>query len=273
VKKLLFTLLGLSLLSANAKIPEKESKTEKTKQEIETQIRKDYGLDSLKINFEILPENYPYHFLGLYNPEHDSLKLNYYNILKTAETIDENLDTLIARTMRHELAHYKVDKIREKFGIKAPIEDKYFKDLLEVYFAMLRLNEQEPGHYTSMINKFIKIKESDLKKALIDNLINEGVGTYYERFGQELVIKNIWLSSLGEIINISQYEITMSNTSKNLMYPIISKYGEKGIEYVVKNVPSEKDFSNLQEYQKKVLKKLEKKTKTSIYKQIVSSKN
>lgn len=65
----------------------------------------------------------------------------------------------------------------------------------------------------------------------------------------------------------------MSNTSKNLMYPIISKYGEKGIEYVVKNVPSEKDFSNLQEYQKKVLKKLEKKTKTSIYKQIVSSKN
>ena len=52
MKKLLFTLLGLSLLSANAKIPEKESKTEKTKQEIETQIRKDYGLDSLKINFE-----------------------------------------------------------------------------------------------------------------------------------------------------------------------------------------------------------------------------
>lgn len=50
----------------------------------------------------------------------------------------------------------------------------------------------------------------------------------------------------------------MDGASHNLMYPILSQHGEKGLKYVLKNMPKPSDFPDLQGYQKRVLEELAK---------------
>jgi len=62
--------------------------------------------------------------------------------------------------------------------------------------------------------------------------------------------------SIKDIKNSEEYNMHVYDVGRNLMRPIISAYGDKGIEYVLKNMPKYDDFSDLEGYQKKILKKL-----------------
>jgi hypothetical protein len=226
-----------------------------SKIQIESKLRKDYGLDTLKLNFEIFSRDTSLTFLGIYSPWCDSLKLNYHGIMRNCQRNNSNSDSLLTRIMRHELAHYRIDKMQEKIGIKSITEDKYPRDIVGVYLGLLKISEEEKGFSKVLFQNFVNTKHEDLTNILIDRIINEGAAKYYENLGikPHLII---WPTSINEINSLSEYNNKIYSVGWGLMYPIISKYGNKGIEYVLKNMPKNEDFSNLEEYQKNALERL-----------------
>jgi len=157
--------------------------------------------------------------------------------------------------MRHEFAHYRVDKMQEKLGLKSEMENKYSRNLIEVYLGLLKLSEQEQGLSKDLFQILVDNKREDLTNILIDRIINEGIAKYYEDPSSKPVF-TIWPMSIKDIKNSEEYNMHVYDVGRNLMRPIISAYGDKGIEYVLKNMPKYDDFSDLEGYQKKILKKL-----------------
>lgn len=254
--KLLFSLLAaFQLYTVQAQnINEREVHE---KQRIESQIRKDFSLDASNINFEILPKDTSSGLFGIYSPWCDSLKLDYYKILRKAENNSLDLDSLLTLYMNHELGHYHVDKIQEKLGLKSPMENKYSRDSIEMYLKFLNTNEQKQDSASTLFQNFVDIKREDLTAILLDRIINEGIALYYENPGAKLPPAS-WSTSVNDIKTYGQYYMYVYSTGWNLMHPIISKYGHKGIEHVLKNMPRNEDFSDLQGYQKRVLEELAK---------------
>ncbi|MGV8169697.1 MAG: hypothetical protein ACP5N3_06620 [Candidatus Nanoarchaeia archaeon] len=195
MKKVLLSLfVSLQMYAVQAQVmPEYK----KTRQEIEYEISTKYGVDSTEINFEILPEDYWYRVLAIYSPWCDSLKLNYYEIMRSAERNSESFDSLLTKTMRQEFGHYRADKLNEEMGLKSAMEERYMRDLLQVYLNMLFENEKEPGKYNYMIEKFVDMKYEDLSTILLDKLVNEGIGLYYENPKLEPLAAS-WPLSVGQ---------------------------------------------------------------------------
>jgi hypothetical protein len=225
------------------------------KTQIESKIKKDYGLDTLKINFEIFPKDTSFTVLGIYSSWCDSLKLNYYRIMQICQRTYSNSDSLLTRTMRHELAHYHTDKMQEKLGLKQINEEKHSMDLIQVYTGLLKISEKQKGFSEVLLQNFVNTKREDLTNLLIDRIINEGIATCYENLGAKPILTR-WPTSINDIKNSDEYNMYIYGAGWNLMYPIISAHGNKGIEYVLKNMPKSSDFSNLEAYQKTILEKL-----------------
>jgi hypothetical protein len=253
MKLLLPLLAAFQLYTVQAQQVDEEKLSEK--HQIESQIRKRYYLDASNINFAILPKDTLSGFFGIYSPWCDSLKLDYYNILRKTEKNSLSPDSLIARIMNHELGHCHVDEIQERLGLKSVMENKYSRDLLEEYLKLLNTNNQSMIDTT--FQKFLNTKNKDLTTILLDRMVNEGTALYYENPSIK-PLHTSWPTSVNDIKAYNQYYMYIYSTGWNLMHPIISMYGDKGIEHVLKNMPRKEDFSDLQRYQKKILKELAK---------------
>ena len=260
--KLLFSLIaGFQLLNSQIQeIPKsQENKINKTpeRKKIEYSISKKYGLDTLKnINFEVLPEDTQLGFSAIYSPWSDSLKLNYYGIKLGCERKNLNLDSVLSRIMKHELTHYRVDKMQEKLGLKSEVENRYSRLINEIYLGMLKVNEEERQDIPKAIfQTFMNMRCEQLTNITLDRMINEGISMYYDNPNANSFLMN-WFKSIEDIKTYEDYEMFIYDGGLKLMRPIISAYGEKGIEYVLKNMPKYNDFSDLEAYQKKILKEL-----------------
>ncbi|MGY4884178.1 MAG: hypothetical protein ACP5NZ_01210 [Nanobdellota archaeon] len=244
---------GINFL--NPQVQELPRQQELTKSQIEQKIRKEYSLDRLNVNFGIFPENDWVPVWGTYSPWSDSLKINYYGMQRACKENFRDLDSLLNKTMVHELAHHHVDKIQERLGLKSEMQNSYSRSLIEVYVGLLRLSEEDNGLHKIVFQNFVDKKCEDLTNILFDKIVNEGIARYYENPDTKPLLK-IWPSSIKDIKNRKEYEKYIYDVGFNLMSPIISIHGDKGIEYVLKNMPKYEDFSNLEEYQKNVLEKL-----------------
>ncbi len=251
-------LLALQLNTAEtAKAKHKVKEQSYTKQEIESKIKKEYSLETLNINFAILPKNSPIGFLGMYAPWCDSLKIDYYNLLHITKINSLNSDSLLEKIINHELIHYRVDKLQEKLKIISITENQYSRDLMDNYFHFLSAIEREQSIIPSLFQDFVTSKREDLTNIMLDKMVNEGIVAYYDTPDVEPKETN-WPTTINKIITYKQYDDYVYLTGKSLMYPILSTYKDKGLEYVLKNMPTSNDFSNLQGYQKKVLEELSK---------------
>jgi len=256
--KLLPTLIfGFQLLNPQIQeAPKFQVSQELSKSQIESKIQKDYGLDTLKnLNFEVLPDDKSLGVLGIYSPWSDSLKINYYGIIRSSQRNNFSADSILARTMRHELAHYRVDKMQEKLGLESKMENKDSRNLIEAYLGLLQFSEQEQGLSKELFQSLIDNKCEDLTNILIDRIINEGIAKYYENPNFKPAF-TVWPISIKNIKNSDEYNMHVYDVGWNLMRPIISAYGDKGIEHVLNNMPKYKDFSDLEGYQKMVLEEL-----------------
>jgi hypothetical protein len=258
MKTIVSLLLAFQLYTTQAQKVQDIDETKFPKIEtIDSLIRTNYSLDTLNIGFEIIPQNSTYTPLGVYIPWSDSLKLNYYNILRVATKNNLNIDSLTTTTINHELGHYKVDKIQERLGLKSLLDNQYSRDLMEIYLTFLKVSERDQGITKALFQNFVEIKHEELTTLIIDRMINEGIATYYEKPNNK-PIESSWPISITNIQTYNDYDRYVFCTGWNLMYPIISKHKDKGIEYVLQNMPKNEEISNLQGYQKRILDELKK---------------
>jgi hypothetical protein len=257
MKLLLSLIAGFQLLNPQIQeIPQSQIDKDSERKKIEYTISKKYGLDTLKnLNFEVLSEDTQLGFSAIYSPWSDSLKLNYYGIMRGCVKNYLNLDSLLSRIINHEKTHYRVDKMQEKLGLKSEVENRYSREILEEYLDKLNISEREQGSSRFSFQNFVSTNHEDLTNTILDKIVNEGIAKYYENPGSKPVF-TVWPMSIKDIKNSDEYNMQVYDAGWNLMRPIISTYGEKGIEYVLKNMPKYDDFSDLEAYQKKILKEL-----------------
>jgi hypothetical protein len=120
------------------------------------------------------------------------------------------------------------------------------------------------------IEKTKQVVEHELGHFYVDNLIKKLGKTEINYIGFKKISKEI----IGE--GIAEYFARVMNDKKNfpnetvdsnnfysesfyLVKPIIDKYGEKGIEYLLFNLPTIKELNLPREYQERILKKLSEK--------------
>jgi hypothetical protein len=228
------------------------------KQQIEARIIKNYGLDTLDLKIKIVPKKEAVGLpFGSYYSWNNYFNLNHYKIVEFAKINSLNADSLEKRVVGHELGHYKVDKLREKLGLRSEIDDEYSRKLIDKYVEFLKLNEWNKPVASFTYGNFVNDNSEKLTKIMCDVMIREGMAMYLEDPYVE-IIQSSWPTSIVAINGVEQYNRFVYCTSLNLVQPIISVYGEKGIEFILKNMPTVDEFGDLQEYQKKVLEELAK---------------
>jgi hypothetical protein len=238
---------------------------------MESKIKKDYHLDSLGVHFAIFPRDTSLHVWGEYYPARDSLNLNYYSIMDFCKETSMNPDSILAVTMQHELGHNHTDRIRERLGLKSILEDTLFSKTLGTYVYLLKLNEDKKEEHVTEFENFVNEFPVKLTDILLERMVEEGIGRYYEN-PSKIPYVGFWPISIKNIKNSSEYNRYLYTVGWGLMYPIISSYGDRGIEYVLKNMPKYGDFSDLKSYRNRVLEKLEEETWQETRKNIKSIK-
>ena len=167
---------------------------------------------------------------GLYLPEEDTIYLMLETGLGKAITPEENLTNILAKILNAGMTYSIKDVIDHELG----------------HFYMDKLNESEgKGDWPTI-------------KTLANNpgsgLISESIAEYFAKTTNNEEDK----------FNDADWPETIFDWTPNDTYdggchfvkPIIDKYGQKGIEYLMENPPTLNDFSNIPAYQKRVLENL-----------------
>ena len=161
---------------------------------------------------------------GVYTPEEDEIFLQ----LGLAVTPEENLTNTLANifnggythnikiALDHELGHYYMDKLNENVG-----------------------NGDWPTQMDLFTNPGTKV-------------IAEGVAEYFNAtINNKEDIYDKWPETIFDWTPVDVYD-----GGCHLVKPIIDKYGQKGIEHLMENPPTLKDFDNIQGYQNRILENL-----------------
>jgi len=113
----------------------------------------------------------------------------------------------------------------------------------------------ELGHFYShqVMEEFGIANQFDYVGNLGHKLISEGISEYFEKTlaGGKTRDKFEFPKNPQKLALPEQYKIGFY-----LVKPILDRDTKKGIECLLKNFPEEKDLGNLQDYQKRILKKL-----------------
>lgn len=266
---LVFVLGSLNLQAQELPKPEvQQDQRDILNTRIENKIIKDYKLYSFPgLNFGIFPENDRSLeriseddgrlTWGIYKLWCDSLKINYYEMIRYYKNHPINFDSLLTRTIKHELTHYHIDKFEEKLGIESKMQNEESRFIFDTYLGLLKDSEKNNWEYDPASSSFLNENRKSLEEMLFYIMINEGIAKYYEDPNTKPPLKNC-PGSIDDIKNKKDYYSYIYDAGWNLMYPIISAYGEKGIGCVLEDVYIYGSFPDLEKYQKIVLEELAK---------------
>ncbi len=192
----------------------------------------------------------PVHILGAYEPD-DRLILLPSDALISPETNLENLIIKMLRgkrasnvreTLKHELGHHAANEISQRFGNGIwPQREVYTHGNIMQY-----------------------IRDANF----INRLISEGIATYFERKGGEEQA-NFNYEEWKGLLKQDRRWIGEREKPYYVFYeggyatvkPIIDKFGQYGILYLIRNPPTEEELQDVKKYQDEALKNLS----TSIY--------
>ena len=196
-------------------------------QEQEKTLGITYPADRPTIHYT-LPEEYKLvGMLGLYRGENDSIylpsgiltnpKWDFSDFMVTIATFNNTYN--VKRSVDHELAHFYCDKVKERvFQNKSPPFSFYFTD----------------------------------EERVSQLLVNEGIAEYVENKmnGEDekpFSFQN-WPSDLTQFTNKDVYQ-----GGYTIVKPIIDRYGEKGIQFLLFNPPTPKELFTPKLYQERML--------------------
>src|SRR3989344_899452 len=137
-----------------------------------------------------------------------------------------------------------IEKQEKKIGITYPTE----RPKIEYTFLEKALGKT---YHLHQMRLFIPTE------FIANQLINEGIATYIETKTNDMEKK---------VISFNQWPLTVEQFSDYEIYhggdalrkPIIDQYGEKGIQFLLFNIPTSKEVFTPKEYQKRVLNDLAK---------------
>lgn len=180
-----------------------------------------------------LPENYTFGgIVGLYKGVEDTIYLpsgllvkpefDWSDFIATIATFNNTVEA--KRVLDHELAHFYCDKMKEKAW--------------------------EKNHHLLQIYLFFP------EEIIANRLINEGIARYVENRmnGEE------------ESFSLDNWPSKVENFTRETIYqggytivkPIIDRYGEKGIQFLLFNPPTSKELFTPQQYQERILRDIAK---------------
>ncbi|HLD39767.1 MAG TPA: hypothetical protein VJB13_01365 [Candidatus Nanoarchaeia archaeon] len=192
-----------------------------------------YPTERPKIEYTFLEKDISIGTLGLYDNAGNIIylpsgilttpKWDFGDFLVTVGTFNRTADVKII--LNHELTHFYCDKIKEKALGKT--------------------------YHLHQMRLFIPTE------FIANQLINEGIATYIETKTNDMEKK---------VISFNQWPLTVEQFSDYEIYhggyalvkPIIDQYGEKGIQFLLFNIPTSKEVFTPKEYQKRVLNDLAK---------------
>ena len=218
------------------KDPDIEAYVQKNLEQIIEQQEKKIGItyptERPQIEYTFQEEDISIGVVGLYDYAKDTIylpsgilttpKWDFGDFIATVGTFNRTAG--VKRTLDHELAHFYCDKIREKALGK---------------------------NYHHKIFLFIP------EEAIANLLINEGIAEY---------VKNKMNGEEEKAISLERWPLSVEQFSNYEIYqggyavvkPIIDQYGEKGIQFLLFNIPTPKEIFTPKEYQQRILKDLAK---------------
>ena len=169
--------------------------------------------------------------LGSYNSGEDTIYLNpIFSVTPELNATNLLLKFLsfgvvfnVKEILDHELGHFYIDKKYESMGTS-----NWYK--LDGYINL---------------EKIISIK-----------IISEGISEYFEREinGKKDSPDDFKLPE--NLLDFAYNETLVYNAGYNLVKPVIDKYGERGIEVLIKNLPNAGELISPQKYQERIFKEL-----------------
>ncbi|MBI5065311.1 hypothetical protein HZA97_03665 [Candidatus Woesearchaeota archaeon] len=166
-------------------------------------------------------------FRGFYTPENDTIYLVTGTLVTPEHTWEDILGNIfnlgetkvVNDTLYHELGHYYADKLGEMIGIP---EDA-------------------------------SLSQSEI---ISTKLVSEGIAEYFEHktLGTQYDKPPEYLDELEKFTSDTAF---FYDGGYQLVKPIIDKYGDKGIAYLMIMLPTTQELIHLSEYQKKAMKFLE----------------
>ena len=170
--------------------------------------------------------------LGLYNNQTDTIYLQSGRLTTPGFNWGDFLALITTRDLEetkrvldHELGHFYCDKLSESLG-------------------------KGSWHSEAVFNH-------SQKESISIILVAEGIAEYFERImngGEDAFKDSSWPKNLnGFYFN---QNVLFYDGGYHLVKPIIKKYGEKGIIYLLFKFPNKKELLDLPAYQKKALKEL-----------------
>jgi len=225
------------------------------KSSLESSIISRYGLDTLGIKFEVYfnPDD---GYAAYYDMLTNKMMLNYGNVERLSERYGQDLDSLIGAFVKHELVHYDVDKFTEEHGIMFSFNTKRLKELGNTYVNLLSPTKFLFKNENNDLKSFLKDHREDVETILLHSAIYEGIALYYEN--PDASVMNLdWPVSIDQVQDNFSYFGFVIGIGEKLMFPILERYGWKGAEYVLLNLPKPSEFGKLDEYQRRIMSGLE----------------
>jgi len=182
---------------------------------------------------------------GLYDQETDKLYIQ----LDSTITPEKNLTNfLITKISSENLTNFLMTKTSrgKTYNIKELLDHELG------HFYLDKLDESLGGGDWPVYSE--NENENNRKQ-----LISEGIGEYFDKTmnnRQDKFKDSDWPK---EIEKFWTDEI-IYNGGFHLVKPIIDKYGERGMIYLISNIPSPEDFKDIKKYQDRVLQYLEEET-------------
>jgi hypothetical protein len=203
---------------------------------------------------------------GNYNPINNFItlneKLNNYssgNIFsRIIGRFNNNTNNLhVDRVLSHELGHaYLTHRAKElRVASLTRIVDALGEKTQE--FQQLRTNFQSErtGKNRKKLNDFTDAHQKAINISFGLTVINEGISEYFRRGNANLNFKADWPEDLKKITLNQEYYLQYFG-GYQLVKPIISKYGARGIDAILKNPPMISKPSELPAYAEAVLNRL-----------------
>ncbi len=195
----------------------------------EQEIGINYPSERPKIEYTF-PEKYIERgVIGLYNDQEDTLYLpsglltqpqwDFNDFVAKVATFNRTMN--VKRVLNHELTHFYCDKLKERVW----------------------------GKYYLFAHSYRFLSDEEI---IADKIINEGIAEYIENKVDDEEKKPFNFQEWPlEVEEFSNHEIYQGGYA--IVKPIIDKYKEKGIQFLLFNPPSEKELFTPQEYQQRVL--------------------
>ena len=220
-------------------------------------MQSEFGIDLSSLSVDVRLNEGSYDFITAYAPRTRKLIVYYPLLFRewrrdvafAEEGMEPSLEDTLKKCVMHEYGHYHSQQLAEALGAGDIFGSAMGDENDMKYLSCLA------GKCTGdELGEFVKSHSEGVADFLARSAALEAIAQYYE--GQrEFIGGNI--QGLMSIRTSGDYADYAYRIGGHYLVPVLEKYGERGVEYLIMNMPGPSDALNLQGVQERAFQALQ----------------